>query len=375
MKKSILGIATVLAMASLLLQPVEVLAHHSFAAEFDANLKGKFTGVVTEVRFSNPHVRYRMDVKTADGKTESWEIQAGSVTSIRPQGWLADTIKVGDTITVEGQLGRDKVKKVYVRQVTLANGKPLMGTEGNNTGTANAPATPRPDPNAVNADPKVNYAYGQHNAAFPFDISGPWLQRYKFHVTVDDLEPKPTPYTAEGRKLRDANTKYEDPALRCISLGLPRIFGNPYNMEIYDAGSHYLFMYVEHNTRRKIWMDGRKVPAETVPTSNGYSVGHWEGPTLVIETTNLMPGWLDGSGMPMSGKGTRTVERYTFAADHLAADRTMTIYDPLYTQPLVRTRGLARGPNIDVSEQDSCDPNSYFGDLLESGLLEKHLKP
>ncbi len=373
MKKSVLSLAAFLAVAALAVQPTIVFAHHSFAAEFDANLNGKFTGVVTEVRFSNPHVRYRMDVKMPNGKTESWEIQAGSVTSIRPQGWLADTIKVGDTISVEGQLGRDNAKKVYVRALTLANGKSMMGTEGNNAG--NAATAPRLDPNVVNADPKVNYGYGQHNTAAPFDISGPWLQRYKFHVTVDDLDPKPTPYTAEGKKLREANTKYDDPALRCISLGLPRIFGNPYNMEIYDAGTHYLFMYVEHNTRRKIWMDGRKVPADVQPSSNGYSVGHWEGQTLVIETTNLLPGWLDGSGMPMAGKGTRTVERYTFAADHLSSDRTMTIYDPLYTQPLVRTRGLARGANIDVSEQDSCDPNSYYGDLLESGLLEKHLKP
>ena len=373
MKISALKLATLLAVAALAAQPALVSAHHSFEAEFDSKLNGKFTGVVTEVRFSNPHVRYRIDAKMPDGKIESWEIQAGSVTSIRPQGWLVDTIKVGDTITVEGQLGRNDAKKVYVRQVVLANGKNLMGTEGASSGTA--ATAPRANPNVVNADPKVNYGYGQHNMAAPFDISGAWLQRYKFHVTVDDLEPKPTPYTAEGKKLRDANTKYDDPALRCISLGLPRIFGNPYNMEIYDAGNHYLFMYVEHNARRKVWMDGRKAPADTVATSNGYSVGHWEGTSLVIETTNLLPGWLDGSGMPMSGKGTRTVERYNFAADHLSADRTMTIYDPLYTQPLVRTRGLARGPNIDVSEQDSCDPNSYYSDLLESGQLEKHLKP
>ena len=287
MKKSVLGLATILAVAALAVQPTLVFAHHSFAAEFDANLNGKYTGVVTSVQFSNPHVRYRFDVKTADGKTESWEIQAGSVTTIRPQGWLADTIKVGDTITVEGQLGRDGAKKIYVRQVTLANGKPLMGTEGNSVaGTASKPAAPRVDYNVVSADPKVNYGYAQRNTAAPLDISGPWLQRYKFHLTVDDFEPKPTPYTAEGKKLRDANTKYDDPALRCIALGLPRVFGNPYNMEIYDEGSHYLFLYVDHHAQRKVWMDGRKVPADTVPTSLGYSVGHWDGMTLVIETTN-----------------------------------------------------------------------------------------
>jgi hypothetical protein len=362
---------TAAALSCLLTGVTPTLAHHSFSAEFDANLSGEFTGVVTEVRFSNPHVRYRIDVKMPDGSTENWEVQAGSVTSLRPQGWVADSIEVGDTVTVEGQLGRNAAKKVYVRGITLADGRSFGGTGGNNSAAA------RPvDRNAVTADPNRNYGYAQVNQQHPFDISGPWRQGYKFRVTVDDLEPKPTPFTPEGLALREANEKYDDPALRCIALGLPRLFGNPYNIAIYDAGDHYLFVYVEHNSPRRIWMDGRTPPANTVPTSNGYSVGHWEDAnTLVIETTHLLPGWLDGSGLPMSGAGTRTVERIDFSDDHLSADRTMTIHDPLYTQPLVRTRGWARDDNVDVSEQDSCDPASYYADLLEAGLLERYLKP
>jgi len=374
MKKPIAHLFTAAAMSCFLAIGTPALAHHSFSAEFDAATSGSFTGVVTEVRFSNPHVRYRIDVKKPDGTVENWEVQAGSVTSLRPQGWVENSIKVGDTITVEGQLGRNAAKKVYVRGVTLADGKKFGGTEGNNSSTARAAANNN-DRNAINADPNKNYGYGKQNAAAPFDISGAWRQGYKFHVTVDDLEPKPTPFTEEGKRVREANTKYDDPALRCIALGLPRIFGNPYNLDIHDAGTHYLFTYVEHNSPRRIWMDGRKPAADTVPTANGFSVGHWEGSTLVIETTHLLKGWLDGSGLPMSGEGTRTVERINFAADHLSADRTMTIYDPYYTQPLVRTRGWARGEGVDVTEQDSCDPASYYNDIKEAGLLDKYLSP
>jgi hypothetical protein len=345
-------------------------AHHSFEAEFDAAKRGEFTGVVTEVRFANPHVRYRIDVTKPDGTKENWELQFGSVTSLRTQEWDKDTIKIGDTLTVEGQLGRNDARKVYVNGGRLGSGTPF-----GSLARAESKAPAQNNRNVVNADPNENYGHGQLNPNNPFDISGPWRKSYKFHVTVDDLDPKPTPFTDEGRRLREANQKYDDPALRCIALGLPRIFGNPYNMDIFDAGDHYLFLYVEHNSPRRIWMDGRTPPANTAPSSNGYSVGHWEGNTLVVETTHLMPGWLDGSGLPMSGEGTRTVERYDFSADHLSADATMTIYDPLYTQPLVRTRGMAREDGIDVGEQDSCDPASYYSDLLEAGLLEKYLKP
>jgi hypothetical protein len=346
-------------------------AHHSFEAEFDAGTHGEFTGVVTEVRFANPHVRYRIDVTNADGTKENWELQFGSVTSLRAQDWNKDTIKVGDTLSVEGSLGRNGSKKVFINGGRLSDGTPF-----GSVARAEGEAPPQNDRNVVKADPNKNYGHGQMNPDHPFDISGPWRKSYKFQVTVDDLAPTPTPFTEEGQRLRAANEKYDDPALRCIALGLPRIFGNPYNMDIFDAGDHYLFLYVEHNSPRRIWMDGRTPPADANPTSNGYSVGHWEdGNTLVIETTHLLPGWLDGSGLPMSGDGTRTVERYVFSADHLSADATMTIYDPLYTQPLVRTRGLAREDNLDVSEQDSCDPASYYSDLLEAGLLEQYLKP
>src|SRR5690606_29779949 len=126
-----------------------------------------------------------------------------------------------------------------------------------------------------------------------------------------------------------------------------------------DAGDHYLFVYIEHNTPRRVWMDGREPPAETPPTSMGFSVGHWDGEQLVIETTHLTAGWLDGSGLPMSGDGTRIVERYTFSDDRLSIEREMTVHDPYYTEPLVRRRSSARGENLLLTEQAPCDPDSY----------------
>jgi len=355
---------------SVLLFSYQAQAHHSFAAEFDSETTGELTGVITQVRFTNPHVRYRADVTMPDGSVEDWELQTSSVTSLRGQGWVRDTVKVGDTVTVSGQLGRGGSKKLFVRGLVMEDGRRF--------GTASSSRSN--DRNEVNADPDKDYSFGEPDKSHPIDITGPWRQGYKFSVTVDDLEPKPTPFTEEGRRIFEATEKYDDPGLRCLALGLPRMFGNPYNMSIYDAGDHYLLLYVDHNSPRRIWMDGRTPPADTIPTSNGYSVGHWENDnTLVIETTHLLEGWLDGSGLPMygyrDGKGTRTVERIVFSDDHLSADRTMTIYDPYYTQPQTRVRGWARGDSVDLTEQASCDPASYYTDLLESGQIADYLQP
>lgn len=339
-------------------------AHHSFAAEFDANAQGELTGVITEVRFTNPHVRYRLDVKNAAGETESWELQTSSVTSISEQNWRKDSIKVGDVVKVEGQLGRNASKKLFIRGVELADGTRIGQAAGGNNNVANAVTKTAEE-----------YGFGAIANSYPVDITGSWNNRYKFRTTVDDLEPKPTPFTAEGKAAFEKNGKYDDGALRCLAYGLPRVFGNPYNMTIYNAGTHYLFVYVDQNNLRQIWMDGRTADASTPVTANGFSIGRWEGDELVIETDHLAPGWLDGSGLPMSGEGTRTEERYTFADDRLTMDRVMTIYDPYYTAPLTRVRGSARADNLAVHEQGSCDPTGYFSDLKEAGLLDQYLEP
>lgn len=340
------------------------VAHHSFAAEFVQGSSGEVEGVVTRVWFTNPHVRYRLDVKNDDGATEEWELQLTSVTGLRSSEWYRDTVKVGDTIWAQGEVARDGSNKLYARRINVEGGRQLGGGAGGR----------RPD---VSDQPSLTYdqyGYGQLNPDHPFDISGAWNNAFKFRVTNDDLEPKPTPFTDEARAMFDATVHYDDYSLRCMAPGLPRIIGAPYTMEIVDAGSHYLVVHEEHNMPRRIYMDGRQ-PADNVqPSSLGFSVGHWESDNvLVIETTLLLPGWLDGGGLPFSGDGTRIVERWEFADDRLSMDRIATFYDPLYTEPLVRHRGSQRQPGLEVFEMASCDPQSYYRDIYESGQIEEYL--
>lgn len=346
--------------AALFLAPVAA-AHHSVAAEFDTSQRAELAGEITQVWFTNPHIRYRLTVTNADGAREDWELQGGNVTNLLRQNWTANSLRVGDRVTASGALGRNGAKKLQIREIVTADGRVVPARSG-------TPPTPR-DTIVASAD-KV-YAYGARRAD-PIDITGPWRNDFKWRVTVDDLDPKPTPFTAEGRRLFEATQPWHDYSLRCLAPGLPRIFGAPYNMDIVDAGSHYLMIYLEHNTPRRVWMDGRTPPANTPATPMGFSVGRWEGETLVIETTHLSPSWLDGSGLPMKGDGTRTVERYEFADDRLSVERTMTVYDPYYTAPLVRTRFSARGDSLSLTEQAPCDPDSYYRDLEAGGRLDEH---
>lgn len=344
------------------LASVPAAAHHSVAAEFDTSLQGELEGEITRVWFTNPHIRYQLTVTAEDGSSEDWELQAGNITTLARQDWTADSIEVGDRLSVTGDFGRSGAKKLRIRQITLADGRTFP------------PANPaRADRNAIDASVERNYTYPGPSGRHPVDITGPWRNDYKWTVTVDDLEPKPTPFTPEGRRVFEATESWHDYALRCIALGLPRVFGAPYDVGVVDAGSHYLFVYVEHNTPRRIWMDGRSPPADQQPSSMGFSTGRWDGRTLVVETTHLSPGWLDGSGLPMSGEA-RIVERYEVAGDGLSIARTMTIHDPIYyEEPLIRRRNSARSDSIRIVEQAPCDPDSYYRDLQSSGRLDEHL--
>ena len=78
-------------------------------------------------------------------------------------------------------------------------------------GTEHLPMGPvrtRSERNRVNASADKDYGYAQVNPEHPFDISGPWHNGYKFQLTVDDLEPKPTPFTVEGKRVFEATESW-----------------------------------------------------------------------------------------------------------------------------------------------------------------------
>ena len=132
------------------------------------------------------------------------------------RGLTKDTLKVGDTVLIRGDLGHNNTKKLFMRGVERPDGTELV--PGGATRDANRV-------NRVGDDPE--YTYAQVNPDHPFDISGPWSNFHKFRLTVDDLEPKPTPFSAEGKRVFAATESWQDDVLRCMPLGLPRVFGSP----------------------------------------------------------------------------------------------------------------------------------------------------
>ncbi|WP_428096602.1 DUF6152 family protein [Candidatus Rariloculus sp.] len=107
------------------------IAHHSFAAEFDINRPIEFEGVVTRMEFSNPHSWLHIEVTTASGETQQWQVEGGAPNALIRRGWNRNSIPAGTRVHVEGFQSRDRSFRASGREITLPDGSSLfMGSVG-----------------------------------------------------------------------------------------------------------------------------------------------------------------------------------------------------------------------------------------------------
>jgi hypothetical protein len=114
-----------IALAGAVLSTVPVLAHHSFAAEYDSSAPVTVKGTVTKVEWTNPHSYVYVDVKDATGNVVNWAIEGYPPNTLRRTGFTRDLMKQGDTVTINGWKARDGVNRMAARDVTFANGNKM----------------------------------------------------------------------------------------------------------------------------------------------------------------------------------------------------------------------------------------------------------
>jgi hypothetical protein len=187
--------------------------------------------------------------------------------------------------------------------------------------TAGIPRLPGGKPNLLAPAPRL----AKHTP----DLSGLWgvdTKRGFFDIAAGGTVPM-LPNALALFQERQANHGKDHPHARCLPLGMPNMVSA--SMKIVQAPSVITILYEEESTFRQIFLDGRRLPDDPQPSWKGYSIGHWDGDTLVVETTGLnAKAWLDQGGHPLS-EALRLTERYTRRDfGHLAIG--ITINDPTY---------------------------------------------
>jgi hypothetical protein len=116
-----------------------VLAHHSFAAEFDAQKPVTLKGTVVKWELINPHGWITIDVSGAGGKTTQWMVETSNPNGLMRLGWTKRSLKPGDEITIEAYQAKDGSNTANAARVTLADGRKVFaGSAGTPSGTPGA---------------------------------------------------------------------------------------------------------------------------------------------------------------------------------------------------------------------------------------------
>jgi hypothetical protein len=141
------------------------------------------------------------------------------------------------------------------------------------------------------------------------------------------------PWAEALYKERRENASFDDPEARCLPLGLPKWDILPYLTKIVETPGMILMLYEDLTSFRQVYIDGRELPKDPNPTWMGYSVGRWEGDTLVVEVNGLNgKSWLDAGGHPAT-VSLHLIERFR-RPDFGHMELTITIDDPkAYTKP------------------------------------------
>jgi hypothetical protein len=122
------------AVAAFALSTGTAAAHHSFAAQYDADKPVTLKGTVSKVEWTNPHARFYVDVRDEKGTVTNWNLELASPNVLVRNGWSRKSLTVGDEIVVEGSLAKDGSKMANARVVRLADGRRVFaGSSGGDT--------------------------------------------------------------------------------------------------------------------------------------------------------------------------------------------------------------------------------------------------
>ena len=352
---------------------LNAMAHHSTVV-FDVDKTSLITGEVTRFTLRNPHMILTVEVNNEDGEAETWKLEGQGIGAMQAMGFDRGSIKAGDKITVKisplktgepgglvlGLTGADgraynmesadteEVRQVYPALMTYV-APPAgetwelreMKTRPTELPIISMGLTPGENP----VDGKTMGALDLDNLAIerppaPFDVTGLWQFRGEdeWRANYGSFEFKPTPeLTAKGSEYHEAyltasekGERFGDPTALCYPPGMPRFmtrYGALMMMQ-YPTG---IFMVSRlNNDYRAIFMDGReRLTGNDIDRNwQGESLGHWEGDTLVVETSGFIGNnHLIQAGI-LAGEQLTIIERISLINDGNTMVSEYTFTDP-----------------------------------------------
>lgn len=296
-------------------------AHHSPNLHFDRNDVAAISGEITSVAWRNPHTELIVSVSGEDGQVVSWVIDARGATQFLRAGLSRDMFQVGDPIRVAGFRGRRNRNALFSTNILLADGRELVADNFVAPRWAPERAVMLVSGGGPALVSEVSTGDGQGIfRVWSRDRSDHGIQGTGRSLWLDDY-----PLTAQARAVQARWDRIADnPYIRC-ETGMPAIMDLGTPMEFVAEGNDIVLYLEEQDTVRRIHMTSAADTGRG--TSLGYSLGHWEGDSLVVSTTDVDWPWFDQSGVPQS-QDVQFTERFTPSPDGRVLTYAITVSDP-----------------------------------------------
>ncbi len=330
------GLCIAAALAALTIAPLA--AHHSYV-EFDQQNPIEIEGTLIAAAWQNPHSR--LTVAAADGAR--WDIESSAANGLRRAGAPLELFEVGSKVKVAGWPSTRRSTRLFGTNILSAGGQELILFR----------APPRWGGGAIGLERQAVVA-SDGAAGRERTIFRTWGSANARPGIPDDPDASPGslfrvpwPLTEAAREARARfdEVKYNQ-NLSCAPKNMPYLMIVPTPTDFVDRGESILFRSEEFDAVRTIHMNSREDPSAQPKTRLGYSVGRWDGDTLVVETGSVDAEYLV-PGVPL-GPSASFVERFTPSADGSRLHYTIVITDPYsLTQPVEQKRSwIAIGEKV-----------------------------
>jgi hypothetical protein len=319
----------------LLLLTQSATAHHSSIPHFDADKPIMLEGVVTEFKFVNPHAYLYIDVSDENGAVTNWNCEMSAASPLKRSGWTADLFAPGMKVKIKGVAARRDAHGCSFETATLADGTVIVR---NGPIDRSAPAVVEEtvvvsDTNSIAGNwqplPRGRRGRGGQGAAPPGGTpedgpgrAGPPQRR------------APPEMTAAGKAAQAGfDARYDDPALECSPSSIIRVwFESGMTNQIEIREDQAIIRHEFMDLVRTVHLGAQKPPDGYEASLAGFSVGHFEGNDLVIETTGFKAGVLQahtGGGMLHTDQ-MQISERLRLSEDGEQLIRDYVVTDPAY---------------------------------------------
>ena len=312
--KKLLTLTSAIVAGTLATVPAPASAHHSMS-EFDRSVVTEVEGVVSRISWRNPHILLEVTSTDENGIEAVWYLEGSAVSAQRRRGVTGDEIAIGDEVRVAGWPSTRRVRYVQVNHVLLPDGVELLvgGTREPRWATAAAGSGV-----VVDAE-RAAAARGDGIFRIWSQGSRAWFFAGRSNYQLNESA------AAAAAAWDDIA---DNPLIECTAPGMPGLMGNPYPMEFAQVGDGIELRFEEFDALRMIHMgDDVARPADVPLSPLGYSVGHWEGETLVVDTSRINWPYFDRSGAPQT-ENVAINERFTVVENGNRLNHVMTVDEP-----------------------------------------------